>query len=181
MVGGSTTLHGSGVGGHQDGQGSSSVQGCVHTRGSIPTTFLRRFRRQRGKTSPSNRCKPNSQCPQKRNRGGCTRIASHPQGLSSLPHQWHPCDPGCLPSPGPERHGPVAGAHPPVRAATHHRVGHRWQPRGCRDTQSEFGHTGALPMSADSERVGSQSLARLPVLSDSSDADKGNLVLSARL
>lgn len=73
-----------------DGRGSSSAQACVHTHGSVPPPFLREFRRQRGKTSPPNRCKPNSQRPQRRNRGGCTRITSHPQGLPSLPHQQPP-------------------------------------------------------------------------------------------
>lgn len=122
-----------------DRQGSSWAPGRVHTHGSVPTTFLRGFRRQRGKTFPANRRKPNSQCPPEKELG---RL--HPHRLPP------PRDPRPLLIPGPERHGPVAGAHPPVRAATHHRVSHCWLPRGREDKRSEWAHQ----CSADERRRG---------------------------
>lgn len=66
--------------------------------------------------------------------------ASPPTPGNPPPPRLHPCVPSPLLSPGPERHGPVAGAHPPVRAAAHHCVGHRRPPRGRGDSRSEFGH-----------------------------------------
>lgn len=120
--------------------------------------------------SPSNGCKSSSQCSQKRNWGGCTLITSYPRELSSSPAPSLCPQSPPLTWPGETwscRWGTSTGqsCRPPLR----------------RSSPAAEGTRGLA------ERVWAQRWLRrqMPkitlLLSDGSDADEGNLVLSTRL